>query len=191
MESPTHTLQPVVLHGFQIQGSYIESHPYGGGHINDTFVAAFSQAGTRVRYLFQAVNDRIFTNPVALMENIRRVTGEAHRRLETAGVPDPSRCALTVIPARNGLPFFRDETGKYWRAYLFIEGARTYDIIKNTRQAYEAARAFGSFQSLVADIPGDRLHETIPDFHNTRSRFERLKQAVAADARGRLAEVRA
>jgi aminoglycoside phosphotransferase (APT) family kinase protein len=191
MESPTHTLPPSVAHGFQIQGSYIDSHPYGGGHINDTFVAAFSQAGTRVRYLFQAVNDRIFKNPVALMENIRRVTEEAQRRLEAAGMPDPSRCTLTVIPARDGLPFFRDETGKYWRAYLFIEGARTYDIIKNQRQAYEAAKAFGGFQSLVADLPGGRLHETIPNFHNTRSRLERLKQAVAADTKGRLAEVRA
>lgn len=185
----TQPLRPEVVGGFQIPGNHIESRPYGGGHINDTFVAAFSQAGTRVRYIFQRINDRIFTDPAALMDNIQRVTGEAHRRLAAAGVPDASRRTLTVLPSRDGLPYVRDKEGKFWRGYLFIEGARTYDIIQNERQAYEAARAFGGFQSLVASLPGQRLHETIPDFHNTRSRYERLKQAVAADAKGRLAGV--
>ena len=52
------------------------------------------------------------------------------------------------------------------------------------------SRWFGEFQRLLASLPGARLHETIPNFHNTRSRLERLKQAVAADAKGRLAEVK-
>ena len=185
------SIHPDALNGFQIQGAYIESWPYGGGHINDTFVAAFSQAGTRVRYIFQRVNERIFRNPSALMENIKRVTEEAQRQLQIAGVPDVSRRALTVLTAKDGHPYYRDCEGKYWRGYLFIEGARTYDIIKSERQAYEAAKAFGQFQSHLASLPGDRLHETIPNFHNTRSRLERLKQAVAADTEGRLAEVKA
>ncbi|MFM8715837.1 MAG: phosphotransferase enzyme family protein, partial [Spartobacteria bacterium] len=187
------TSNPVadIIKGFRIQGSFLESTPYGGGHINDTFAAAFSQAGTRVRYIFQRINERIFTNPVALMENIQRVTEEAHRQLEIAGVPDASRRALTVLLSKEGLPYYRDGEGKYWRGYLFIEGARSYDIIKNVRQAYEAARAFGGFQGLVAALPAGRLHETIPNFHNTRSRLERLKQAVAADAKGRLSGVKA
>jgi aminoglycoside phosphotransferase (APT) family kinase protein len=179
------------LNGFQIQGAHIESQPYGGGHINDTFVATFSQAGTRVRYIFQRINERIFTKPVALMENIKRVTEESHRQLQIAGVPDASRRALTVLSAKNGLPYHRDAEGKYWRGYLFIEGARSYDIIKSERQAYEAAKAFGEFQGLVAALPGGRLHETIPNFHDTRSRLERLKYVVEADAKGRLSGVMA
>jgi hypothetical protein len=101
-----------IINGFRIHGSFLESSPYGGGHINDTFVAAFSQAGTRVRYIFQRINERIFTNPVALMENIQRVTEEAHRQLGIAGVPDASRRALTVLSAKDGLPYHRDQEGK-------------------------------------------------------------------------------
>ena len=138
-------IQLDALNGFQIQGAHIESRPYGGGHINDTFVATFSQAGTRVRYIFQRINERIFTKPAALMENIKRVTEESHRQLQIAGVPDASRRALTVLSAKDGLPYHRDAEGKYWRGYLFIEGARSYDIIKSERQAYEAAKAFGEF----------------------------------------------
>jgi len=178
-----------IVRGFPIYGSYLESRPYGGGHINDTYVAAFSQSGTRIRYIFQRINEKVFKNPVALMENVLRVTEEARAKLVQAGVPDTSRRTLKVIPSVDGLPYLQDAEGKYWRCYLFIEGARTYDIIQSERQAFQAARAFGEFQSLVADLPGARLHETIPNFHNTRSRFDRLKEVVAADPRGRLKEV--
>ncbi len=176
-----------IAHNFRIQGSFLESRPYGNGHINDTLVAAFSQSGTRVRYIFQRINHRIFKDPEALMDNILRVTSEAQRQLIKAGVPDTSRRALSVIPTTDGKPFFKDEENRYWRCYPFIEGARTYDIIQNTRQAYEAARAFGEFQKLVAGLEGPRLHETIPNFHNTRSRLERLKEVAAADPQGWLA----
>jgi Ser/Thr protein kinase RdoA (MazF antagonist) len=33
----------------------------------------------------------------------------------------------------------------------------------------------------VADLPGERLHETIPNFHNTRMRFNALVKAIEAD----------
>ncbi len=127
---------------FQIQGSYQESRPHGNGHINDTLVAAFSQSGTRVRYIFQRINHRIFKDPEGLMDNVLRVTSQARQQLIREGVPDTSRRTLSVVPAADGRPFHMDEEGSYWRCYPFIESARTYDIIQNTRQAYEAARAF-------------------------------------------------
>ena len=43
----------------------------------------------------------------------------------------------------------------------------------------------------MAELPGERLHETIPNFHNTRSRFDRLAEVVEADPQGRLKEVAA
>jgi len=178
-----------IFDDFQIPGSYLDSRPYGSGHINDTYVVAFSQAGTRVRYIMQRINHHVFRDPKAVMENILRVTEELHRRLEEARVPDTSRRALRVIPSREGAPFATDDQGDFWRCYAFIEGAKTYDIIQNAQQAYEAARAFGEFQGMVSALPGDRLHETIPNFHNTRSRFEALRAAVEADAHGRLKDV--
>ena len=178
-----------VCQNFRIHGSLLESAPYGNGHINDTLVATFTDAGTRARYIFQRINGRIFKDPEALMDNILRVTAEAQHQLIRAGVPDASRRVLRVIPTKDEKPFHKDEDGGYWRCYPFIEGARAYDIIQNTRQAYEAARAFGEFQKLVAGLDGPRLHETIPNFHNTRSRFDRLKEVAATDTQGRLASV--
>jgi hypothetical protein len=89
---------------------------------------------------------------------------------------------LTLIPARDGKSYYCDPDGNHWRAYFFIDRARTYDAVQSTRQAHEAARAFGRFQKLLADFPQPRLHDTIPDFHNTPKRFAALEQAISADA---------
>ena len=178
-----------VIARFQIPGTFLECRPYGGGHINDTFVAACSQAGTRVRYLLQRVNEQIFREAENLMDNIRRVTEAAGEKLVAEGVVDPTRRALKLIPAEDGRPFVRDEEGRLWRCYLFVEGARTYDVIQSPRQAFEAAKAFGEFQKLASGLSGPRLHEPIPNFHNPRARFNRLCEVVESDPLGRLREV--
>jgi hypothetical protein len=38
---------------------------------------------------------------------------------------------------------------------------------------------------LLADLPAPRLHDTIPDFHHTPSRFAKLEAAIAADSANR------
>ena len=83
-----------------------------------------------------------------------------------------------------------DEAGNYWRCYLFIEKARSYDQIESAQQAFQAAKAFGAFQGLLADLPAPRLLDTIPDFHHTRRRFDALLAATQADACNRAAGVK-
>lgn len=169
-----------VARQFQIHGDFLGAEPYGSGHINDTYCVRFDQGGTRVRYIFQRINHDIFKNPAALMENIRRVT--MHLEKKSADELQRSRCVLTLIPSCDGHPFYRDEQGNYWRAYIFIENARTFDAVESPKQAFEAAKAFGNFQKLLADLPAPRLHDTIPDFHHTPKRFAALEKAIEADA---------
>jgi Ser/Thr protein kinase RdoA (MazF antagonist) len=193
MERAKHSVEQLrqVFAGFQAWGDLADAQPYGSGHINDTYKIAARLAGTPVNYLVQRVNHAIFKQPERVMANILRVTEHLRGKLAAAGDPDATRKALTVVPARDGLPYVRDAEGNWWRLYLFIEQARTYDIIESERQAYEAAKAFARFQNLLADLPAPRLHETIPAFHNTLSRLAALDAAVAADACGRKAEVAA
>jgi len=178
-----------VARQFAIRGDFVSAEPYGSGHINDTFCVLFDQGGTRVRYIFQRINHHIFKQPVALMENIQRVT--AHLGQAVAFEPDASRRVLGLISSRAGQPFYRDASGYYWRVYLFIEKARTYDAVQSPAQAFAAARAFGRFQQLLADLPAPRLHDTIPDFHHTPKRFAALQQAIEQDPVNRAASARA
>lgn len=177
-----------VAREFDLRGEYLEAAPYGSGHINDTYCVIYDQAGTRVRYVFQRLNHNVFKTPVALMENVHRVT--SHLGAKTAGSPDASRRVLTLATARDGRPYYCDPAGSHWRVYFFVEKARTYDAVQSTAQAFEAAKAFGRFQKLLSDLPAPRLHDTIPDFHHTPRRFERLEKAIAADTanRARLAQ---
>lgn len=181
----TDTKQDVrtVARSFQIHGEFMDAVPYGSGHINDTYCVTFDQGGTPVRYILQRINHTIFKNPAALMENIQRVT--AHLGQKGNGQPDMSRRVLTLIAARDGMPFHRDSEGHCWRAYIFIEKARTYDAVESPKQAFEAAKAFGQFQQMLADLPAPRLHDTIPDFHHTPKRFATLENAVTADSANR------
>jgi len=172
-----------IARNFQIYGEFLEGEPYGSGHINDTYCVVFNQGGTRVRYIFQRVNHSIFKNPAALMENIQRVT--THLVGKVAGEPDPSRRVLTLIPARDGAAYYRDDTGNFWRAYIFIEAARGYDAVEKPSQALSAAKAFGRFQKLLADLPAPRLNDTIPDFHHTPKRFATLEKAITDDVANR------
>ena len=176
---------------FEILGDFVFAEPYGSGHINDTLRVIINQGGAEVHYIFQRINEKIFTCPPALMENIERVTEHILKKIEAEGDKETTRHSLYLIKAVNGKSYVRDDKGKYWRAYIFIEKAQTYDVIESAEQAYEAARAFGLFQKDLADLPGGRLHETIPDFHNTPQRFAKLEKAIAADVAGRVKDVQA
>jgi Ser/Thr protein kinase RdoA (MazF antagonist) len=186
MAAPSRTFDTrAVAAAFALQGDYVAADPYGSGHINDTFCLRMSQGGTPVRYILQRINHAIFKDPDGLMTNVARVCEHAQAKLRQAGAPDATRRALTLVPARSGKAWHTDAEGNRWRCYLFVEGATGHDIIRNAAQAREAARAFGAFQALMADLPGGRLTETIPNFHHTPSRFARFQQVLKADAHGR------
>jgi hypothetical protein len=174
-----------VARQFQLYGEFLHAQPYGAGHINDTYCAVFDQGGAPLRYICQRINHKIFQRPVLLMENIQRVTAHLGGKLKLAGRRDLSRAVLTLIPARDGRAWHQDPEGNYWRVYIFIEKALAYDAVETPAQAFAAARAFGHFQKLLADLPAPRLHDTIPDFHHTPARMARLEEAVAADPMNR------
>ena len=77
---------------------------------------------------------------------------------------------------QDDLPYVFDDNGNCWRAYIFIERARAYNVLESPEQAFGIARAFGEFQQQLIDLPGERLHDTIPDFHNTPKRIEQLEE---------------
>ena len=172
-----------VIPQFQFSGNFSAATPYGSGHINDTWRLMFLEVGAPVEYILQRINHHIFRNPVALMENIERVT--THLAAQVAHEPDTERRVLILIPARDGKSWHRDNEGSYWRAYRFIQGTRTYDTVESPEQAFQAAKAFGKFQQLLANLPAPRLHDTIPDFHHTPKRFMALEQAIEADVANR------
>ncbi len=166
---------------FQIYGQILHAEACKIGHINETYTATYDQGGILVRYIHQRINQSVFRNPVGVMENVMRVTSHLRNKLQNLTARQMTRRALTIVPTRDGKPYYCDGNGEFWRTFVFVERVQSFESVQNPTQAYEAGRAFGEFQSLVADLPGERLHETIPDFHNTRKRFDTLQRAIAED----------
>lgn len=176
---------------FAVTGELSAVEACAGGHIHDSYRLTYRQGRRTARYLLQRINADIFRDVAGLMENIRRVTTHIAQRLSARGEPGIGRKVLTLVPVRDGAPFCRDDSGVCWRLYEFIEDTCVREAVQTPEQAEQAGRAFGEFQSLLADLPAPRLHETIPDFHNTPLRYAALEHAVAADRCGRVAAARA
>jgi hypothetical protein len=179
-----------ILKNFHIFGDFISCESFGTGHIHDTYAVTFNQSGTVVRYLLQKLNTYVFKSPVQLMENFLRVTAHIRNKWENEGANDISRKTLTLVTTWDNLPYYRDEKNNYYRVLLFIENTYTLDVITSTADAFKGAQAFGLFQKMLSDIKEPRLHETIPNFHNTPKRFEALEEAIRKDSRKRALQVK-
>ena len=163
---------------------------YFGGHINRTyFIEAAAPGASSCSFVLQCVNKHVFTNYLGVMENVMRISEHLCRKSRENPGPDEGRDYLHFLRTADGAPGVDLDEG-FWRVYRCITHAEGRIRAETPAEAREAARAFGRFQRLIADLPGPRLVETIPHFHDTRRRFEALDRAFAEDRCGRAASCR-
>jgi Ser/Thr protein kinase RdoA (MazF antagonist) len=175
-----------LIQHFQTTGTVISTAPLGAGHINDSFLVKTEEAD-KPDYLLQRINHHIFKDVELLQNNILHVTNHIRKKLIEKGESDIERKTLTIVPAKDGKLFYFDGEN-YWRVYLFIQGGKSYDAI-TPELAYTAGKAFGEFQSYLADIP-EKISETIPNFHNMEFRLEQFREALTNDSAGRVKDSR-
>ena len=177
-----------LIYTFSMYGDFLVGIPFGMGNVNDTFQLTFDQGGIRLHYILQRINRNVFQDPEGLMENIDRVTSHILSKIRASRMETKKR-TLRLLRDKDNTPYVRDINGEYWRGYVFVENARAYEVLETPEQAFCIAEAFGEFQNQLVDLPGGRLNETIPDFHNTPKRFQRLEEAIKKDVAGRVKEV--
>jgi len=165
---------------FDVKGRLVTAEATGSGNVNDTFLVVFRTTFSEERFIMQKINTRVFPNPAAIMENMKRVTEHVHRRLEEeADNADRIWQLPRVIPTKTGADYAMDGDGGCWRAISLIASAHSYDSIQSPEHAYEAGYVLGQFQRLISDIPTEQLHDTLPGFHITPGYLAKLDQARA------------
>lgn len=175
-----------ILGAFAFEGMPKNAERITDGHINNTFALTFeSDSGKVKRYLLQELNTNVFRQPEALMNNVVGVTEFLRKKIIAAAGGDCERECLTVIPSKDSKPYFISSDGRFWRCFNFIENTYTLQKVESAESFAAAARAFGNFQCLLSDYPAETLVETIPNFHNTASRFADFKKALADNLSGR------
>ena len=174
-----------IIKAFPSFGKYVGFRPIVDGHINDTYVVEYKLNNSKaVHYLLQRINTQIFTNPDELMENVVNVTQHL-RQCIAARNGDVNRETLTVCKTKEGQNYYRDSRGDCWRMYNFVYGTYSLNVISSPEVFKNAAISFGEFQKDLADFPVEKLYETIPNFHNTVSRFRDFVDAVCKNNAGR------
>ena len=171
---------------FRIQGPFFSYEEIKVGNVNHTYkVNYIRDDGTgmaRIKsYLVQRVNTYAFQHPIELMQNIDRVT--EHIRMK-----HPESKSLHFHHTKDGVNYWIDEDG-FWRLSNYVPSI-TLDTCDDLNMVRSAGQAFGDFQMMLSDFNAEQLFYTIPDFHDTRKRYEKLKVDLAADRCGRVAEVR-
>lgn len=175
-----------ILKQFAIDEDMVSAVPFGNGHINDTLKVTNSKG--EIKYILQRINHHIFTNVDMLQNNIFTVTSHIREKLVARGEQDVDRKVLTFIPAKDG-KLYHFDGDSYWRVCLFIPRSKSFEEV-TPQLSYEAGKAFGDFQTMLSDLPSDALGETIPNFHNMEFRLKQFRDAVEANAAGRLEEVK-
>lgn len=167
---------------FRIDYEYTGYETIQMGNVNRTYKVNFLQPdGTPKSFLVQNVNTYAFRNPVGLMDNIDKVTEHIRRK-------KPGRVALHFHHTADRKTYVADGDN-FWRMTNYVPSV-TYNVVQDLAIVRNAGKAFGEFQMDLADFDSSQLIETIPDFHNTRKRYESLWQAVREDPVGRVSQVK-
>lgn len=171
---------------FAIAGEFVECDTINSGHINTTFCASYRRDDGQIdRYIFQRVNDAVFPCPRDVMHNVEKVCNHIQWKMLRV-LKSPFRQTLTLYAAKGGRKYLELQGSGFWRCYNFLENTYTCDVAETPRQAFQAAQAFGAFQQLICDMNPADIHETIPNFHHTRRRFDRLMAVALTDKHNRL-----
>ncbi|MBE5783565.1 MAG: aminoglycoside phosphotransferase family protein [Clostridiales bacterium] len=172
-----------VCKAFRIAGELVSFEEIQVGNVNHTFKVNFVRPdGKEKSYIVQKVNTFVFKQPEKVMDNIDKVTEYIHQK-------DPHRKALHFHHTANRKNYLAEEDG-FWRLFNYIPSA-TYNVTDDLEVVGNAGEAFGEFQMILSDFEADRLFETIPDFHNTSKRFEKLLADAQEDPCDKVKEVEA
>jgi len=149
--------------------------PFGTGLINNTWLITCNSK----KYILQRINQNVFKNPAAIDDNIKKLATylQQHYPAYVFTVPVNTLTGDTLILNGDGA----------FRLFEFVEGSRTYDVLQQPQQAYEAAKQFGRFTRLLSGFNTESLNITLPQFHDLSLRYNQFLQAVDNGNKERIA----
>jgi hypothetical protein len=175
-----------ILKNFRIKGEVSCVKLYGDGLINQTYLVETSQQNCP-NYILQTKNNTIFKDVPGMMNNILQVTDHLKKKIIEEG-RDPFREAMTVIKSNSGEPFYKDENGRFWTVYLFIDDTLIYEKVDSPEIAFAGGSGIGKFQRMLSDMQVT-LTDILPGFHNISFRFKQWDEVIAKDPVGRKSSV--
>ena len=171
---------------FRIPGKLIKYRLIPSGHINTTYYVAFDDGIQTKEYLVQMVNWYVFREPVSMMNNIDMITRHIMKK-EAASERRRRVHFHHTDSGDNFLILNENDEKQFWRVSNFIEDSVSFETADGDPKVLRmAGKAFGRFEAELEDFDATSLVESIPHFHDTRTRLNNFFADVEADPCGRV-----
>ena len=149
-----------------------------GGKINHAFIIQTAEGKS---FLLRKINPGVFKDPIKLSHNYNILDlyiKNDIREKTTLAFPE-------IYYARKFFPFFEDEKGINWCLLEYFENTHTFELPVSPEVAYEAARAYGIFQSHLLSITLDAFYTPIMNFRHLHMRVRSLKSSLKRNLKKR------
>ncbi|MFZ6022902.1 MAG: phosphotransferase enzyme family protein [Bacteroidota bacterium] len=166
-----------VLNQYGIVEKSLVVETFGSGLINNTW--KISENGNA--FIVQKINTHVFKKPGDIEQNIDLIAG--FLRLH-----NPDYLFVSPLQAVNGKSMVYTNEEDFFRAFPFVSGSYSKDIVETPQQAFEAAVQFGRFTKNLTGIDVTKLKITIPAFHDLDLRYNHFLTTLETGNQERVAE---
>ncbi len=177
-----------VVKQFSIHGKITSIEQIKKGYINSTYrVKTLSEHNHVHQYLLQRINTNVFPDVEALMHNFELTTEHLQNCLH---MPGKHLRGMVQVPrlTKEEKPYYEDDSGA-WRLMTYFDNVYSLDIPDTPEVFYYAGVSFGGFMKAMSSMDVSLIREVIPNFHNTKSRYQDLEKSISRDPLGRVREV--
>jgi hypothetical protein len=177
-----------IIDKFAIRGEVTSITQINKGYINRTYkVETLSQNNHVHKYTLQRINTNVFPDADKLMKNFKLTTENLRGKQMLLGQRSTGP-VQTLRTTKDGCSYLLDGSG-CWRMLTYLDDVYSLDIPDKPETFYYAGKSFGAFLREMSNIDASEVEEVIPNFHNTKSRYNDLEEAIKRDAKGRVKDV--
>ena len=179
-------IPPEVLEAFTTYEPGLPDHSAGeikveiiqGGLINRSYKISCQ---LKADFFLQLLNKDVFEQPEQVQDNYINLRQYAEFEFTGLRLPSPRYCGKMKT-------LFVDKRNNYWRAFEFIDDAKTLTVAAKPAQAKATAKAFAKFTAAFDEMNIHQLKIVIPGFHNLSLRYQQFEEALKGELYERMAK---
>ncbi|WP_160140171.1 phosphotransferase enzyme family protein [Chryseobacterium sp. c4a] len=143
--------------------------PIHDGLINTTYL--LEDLDQQKKFILQKINHHVFRQPEVIVNNHLMVNELLKSNNYQFQIIEP-------IPSLTHQLLVKDKNGEPWRMLSFVENSITFLTAPSLQTAFEAAKTFSYFLSVVNTEKLPAIEDTLPNFLNFEKRIADYKKAL-------------
>lgn len=143
--------------------------PITDGLINTTYL--LEDLDQHKKFILQKINHHVFRQPEVIVNNHLMIN-------ELLRSNDYQFQIIEPVPSLNNTLLVKDANDEPWRMLSFVENSITFLTAPSLQTAFEAAKTFSYFLSIVNTEKLPAIEDTLPNFLNFGKRIVDYKKAL-------------